>query len=79
MYLHLYSVINIIFSGEHANEHIGTRSKVSGDEISQVIATFGPVSFAQSNNTFILHSENQASLYLKTLLLPNAHLQHFCA
>ncbi|KAL0820377.1 hypothetical protein ABMA28_006268 [Loxostege sticticalis] len=31
-----------IFLGEHANEQIGTRTKVSGDEISQVIATFGP-------------------------------------
>lgn len=33
-----------MISGEHANEQIGTRTKVSGDEISQVIATFGPVS-----------------------------------
>nr|XP_049701011.1 retinoblastoma-like protein 1 isoform X1 [Helicoverpa armigera] len=31
-----------IFLGEHANEQIGTTNKVSGDEISQVIATFGP-------------------------------------
>lgn len=31
-----------IFLGEHANEQIGIRNKVSGDEISQVIATFGP-------------------------------------
>ncbi|XP_035434749.2 retinoblastoma-like protein 1 [Spodoptera frugiperda] len=31
-----------IFLGEHANEQIGTSNKVSGDEISQVIATFGP-------------------------------------
>ncbi|XP_026741759.1 retinoblastoma-like protein 2 [Trichoplusia ni] len=31
-----------IFLGEHANEQIGTKTKVSGDEISQVIATFGP-------------------------------------
>ncbi|CAH2042268.1 unnamed protein product, partial [Iphiclides podalirius] len=30
-----------IFLGEHANEQIGTK-KVSGDEISQVIASFGP-------------------------------------
>ncbi|KAL4715050.1 hypothetical protein ACJJTC_003201 [Scirpophaga incertulas] len=32
-----------IFLGEHANEQIGTKHKVSGDEISQVIATFGPI------------------------------------
>ncbi|KAJ0174200.1 hypothetical protein K1T71_010346 [Dendrolimus kikuchii] len=31
-----------IFLGEHANEQIGTQNKVSGEEISQVIATFGP-------------------------------------
>ncbi|XP_050352885.1 retinoblastoma-like protein 2 isoform X1 [Nymphalis io] len=31
-----------IFLGEHANEQIGTKNKVSGDEISQVIASFGP-------------------------------------
>ncbi|XP_028168969.1 retinoblastoma-like protein 2 isoform X3 [Ostrinia furnacalis] len=33
-----------IFLGEHANEQIGTKSNpaVSGDEISQVISTFGP-------------------------------------
>ncbi|XP_072943092.1 retinoblastoma-like protein 1 isoform X2 [Epargyreus clarus] len=32
-----------IFLGEHANEQIGARSKpVSGEEISQVIANFGP-------------------------------------
>ncbi|XP_063626607.1 retinoblastoma-like protein 1 [Cydia splendana] len=31
-----------IFLGEHANEQIGTKNKVSGDEISEVIATFGP-------------------------------------
>ncbi|XP_073953586.1 LOW QUALITY PROTEIN: retinoblastoma-like protein 1 [Choristoneura fumiferana] len=31
-----------IFLGEHANEHINTKNKVSGDEISEVIATFGP-------------------------------------
>ncbi|PZC83765.1 hypothetical protein B5X24_HaOG206922 [Helicoverpa armigera] len=30
------------YEGEHANEQIGTTNKVSGDEISQVIATFGP-------------------------------------
>ncbi|KAI5636066.1 retinoblastoma-associated protein A domain-containing protein [Phthorimaea operculella] len=34
-----------IFLGEHANEELGTR-KVSGEEISQVIATFGPSSRA---------------------------------
>ncbi|XP_049877325.1 retinoblastoma-like protein 1 [Pectinophora gossypiella] len=34
-----------IFLGEHANEQIGTR-RVSGDEISQVIASFGPSSRA---------------------------------
>lgn len=32
-----------VISGEHANEQIGTKNKVSGDEISQVIASFGPV------------------------------------
>ncbi|RVE54535.1 hypothetical protein evm_000656 [Chilo suppressalis] len=32
-----------IFLGEHASEQIGTKSKVSGDEISEVIATFGPI------------------------------------
>lgn len=31
-----------IFLGEHANEHIGAQNKVSGEEISQVISTFGP-------------------------------------
>ncbi|KAJ8717808.1 hypothetical protein PYW07_005738 [Mythimna separata] len=31
-----------IFLGEHANEQIGTSNKVSGEEISQVIADFGP-------------------------------------
>ncbi|CAH0724345.1 unnamed protein product, partial [Brenthis ino] len=31
-----------IFLGEHANEQIGTKNKVSGDEISQVIESFGP-------------------------------------
>ncbi|XP_061384058.1 retinoblastoma-like protein 2 [Danaus plexippus] len=35
-----------IFLGEHANEQIGTKNKVSGDEISQVIASFGPSSRA---------------------------------
>ncbi|CAG9795684.1 unnamed protein product [Diatraea saccharalis] len=32
-----------IFLGDHASEQIGTKNKVSGDEISQVIATFGPI------------------------------------
>ncbi|XP_045778011.1 retinoblastoma-like protein 1 [Maniola jurtina] len=35
-----------IFLGEHANEQIGTKNKVSKDEISQVIASFGPSSRA---------------------------------
>ncbi|KAI8420045.1 hypothetical protein MSG28_008635, partial [Choristoneura fumiferana] len=35
-------LINPGFKGEHANEHINTKNKVSGDEISEVIATFGP-------------------------------------
>lgn len=39
-----------MFSGEHANERIGTR-KDSGDEISQVIATFGPVSYLLFTST----------------------------
>ncbi|XP_023954413.2 retinoblastoma-like protein 1 [Bicyclus anynana] len=35
-----------IFLGEHATEQVGTKNKVSGDEISQVIASFGPSSRA---------------------------------
>lgn len=36
-------MLTLHFSGEHANDQIGTPTKVSGDEISKVIATFGTV------------------------------------